>query len=308
MADGRLDEARAAFEKAEALNPLDFFVRVGRRTVAMLQHRWADAEAVNQELAKVPSPIQQFISLNGAAQLSSVRGRSEEALAGWDAAVRLPGIAPQNRTVARNRQAAMLLRLGKPTAALAQLQPGLADARNRDAEFEMLQLLAVAQAALGQTADSEKSLALLESRAAILPGDREKRRLHWARGQIALNRGDTTTAGAELNAALRMLPVHGPVLGPPSSHADLLFAAAWATVKAGQDADAATMLERLQKSHDRVFGMESYARSFYVLAQIYERRGNAVRAREQYSRFLDLWRDGDMERGWVADAQKKTAR
>ena len=57
--------------------------------------------------------------------------------------------------------------------------------------------------------------------------------------------------------------------------------------------------------HDRVFGMVPTRAAFYVLAQIYERRGDAARRAKQYLRFLDLWRDGDMERGWVADAQKK---
>ncbi len=57
-----------------------------------------------------------------------------------------------------------------------------------------------------------------------------------------------------------------------------------------------------------MFDPDAYARSHFVLAQIYERRKDDAKARAQYSRFLDLWRDGDMERGWVAEAQKKIAR
>ena len=70
-----------------------------------------------------------------------------------------------------------------------------------------------------------------------------------------------------------MLPVHGPPLGPPSSHGDLWFAAAAAAIKAGRDADAAPLLERLQAGHERMFAMEAYGRSFFLLGQIYERRG-----------------------------------
>lgn len=33
-----------------------------------------------------------------------------------------------------------------------------------------------------------------------------------------------------------------------------------------------------------------------------------TRGPAQYARFVDLWRDGDLERGWVADAQTKLAR
>ena len=43
-----------------------------------------------------------------------------------------------------------------------------------------------------------------------------------------------------------------------------------------------------------------------AVVAIHERAGDAVKARDQYSRFLALWRDGDQERGWVADAAKKT--
>ena len=53
--------------------------------------------------------------------------------------------------------------------------------------------------------------------------------------------------------------------------------------------------------------MEAWARSFYLLGQIHERRGEIARAREQYARFLELWRDGDMERGWVTAAQKRVS-
>ena len=115
-------------------------------------------------------------------------------------------------------------------------------------------------------------------------------------------------AVAELTTAQKMLPVHGPTAGPPSSHADLWLAAARANIEAGRDADAVQLLERLQSGHERVHGMEAYARSFFLLAQIHERRGDAARAREQFARFLDLWRDGDLERGWVAEAEKKVSR
>ena len=54
--------------------------------------------------------------------------------------------------------------------------------------------------------------------------------------------------------------------------------------------------------------MDAYVRSFFLLGQIYERRGDAAKAREQYVRFLDLWRDGDLERGWIGETEKKVAR
>ena len=308
IAGGRLDEARSAFEKSEALDPLDFGARMGRRTVALLEERWTEAERVIQEVERSPNPFQRFVGLNAAGHMAGALGRGQAMIDFWDRASRLDGLGAQQRAFARNRQAMALLRHGKPALALAQAELALVDARGRDAEFETLQLLAVAQAALGRTADSGKTLALLESRATILPGDRETRRVHWARGEIALTHGDVGTAVTELNKAQAMLPLHGHPIGPPSPHADLWFAAALANIKAGRDAEAAPLLERIQSGYERQFSMETYARSFFLLGQIRERRGDGPRAREQYTRFLELWRDGDLERGWVAEAQKKTGR
>ena len=103
-----------------------------------------------------------------------------------------------------------------------------------------------------------------------------------------------------------MLPPSGPVIGPNITAPSLLYSAAWANIKAGRDADAVPMLERLQTSHEFPVDTDAHARSFFLLAQIYERRNDLTRARDQYARFLDLWRDGDLERAWVAEAQKKT--
>jgi tetratricopeptide (TPR) repeat protein/TolB-like protein len=309
IADGHLDEARAGFEKSEALDPLDFSARSSKGMVAMLQERWSDVEAVSVELARSPSPFQRFLSLMSDAQVAAARGRGQALLTILDRAARIERLPPQQRAVSRNRQALALLRQGKPALALVQAELALVDARGRrDAEFETLRLLAVAQAATGRRVDADNTLATLESRAKILPSDKEARRVRWAKGQIALLQGDTNLAMTELMVAQKMLPPHGPPTGPPPSHTDLLFDAASAGIKAGRDADAAPLLERLQSGHERVFDMEPYARSFFLLGQLYERRGDAARARAQYARFLDLWRDGDLERGWVAEAEKKVGR
>ena len=307
IAGGQLDEARAAFEKSEALDPLDVQARLGRRWVALLQERWADARAIDEELARSPDPFSQFQSFLGQVFAAVAHGRRQAALELLERSARVPRLPRQQRAATRNRIAEALLRDGNAAAALAQTELALGDARGRDAEFRTLHLTAVAQAALGRTAEAAKSVELLEQRAKVLPSERELRRVHWTRGQIALQRGDTGTALAELTKAAAMLPVHGPPTGPPSSHGDIWYDSALANIRAGRDAEAAQLLERLQSGHERVFAMEAWARSFFLLGQIHERRGETARAREQYRRFLDLWRDGDMERGWVAEAQKKVS-
>jgi tetratricopeptide (TPR) repeat protein len=308
MAGGQLDKALAQFEKSEALEPLDFVPKIGRRNVLTLQHRWTDLDTLSDDFRKSPSPFQKFLGFGISAWMNGARGRGQAVLDAWENVARISAISAQNRAFARNRQAAHVMRSGNLTAAITQAQLALPDATGRDQEFETLQILAVANAAAGRKPESEKWLAQLATKAAVLPSDRETRRVHWARGQIAINRNDPAGAANEFKLAVSMLPPYGPVFGPPSSVAALLYDAGSAYIKAGRDADAAALLERLQKSHDAVFDTDAYARSHFLLAQIYERRKDAAKARDQYARFLDLWRDGDLERGWVADAQKKVGR
>ena len=308
VTERRLDEARAAFEKASVLNPRSFGPRLGRTTVATMQHRWDEAAAVIKELASASNPFEHVLSEFVGAATNLVRGRSREALTRLERVIRHPASAPEDRAYGRLGQVTLLLRQRNGAAALAQAQQAQDDARNTGAELHALALLAMAQAASGRQLDADRSLARLESRAKVLPGPHGERMVHWTRGEIARARGDRTTAAAELIKAQSALPVAGPVNGPPSMHPTLWFAAATASVDDGRDDDAVKLFERLQSGHERVFDLEAYTRSFYLLGGIYERRGDSARAREQYARFVDLWRDGDMERGWVAEAQKKMTR
>jgi tetratricopeptide (TPR) repeat protein/TolB-like protein/predicted Ser/Thr protein kinase len=306
-ADGQLDAARAAYDKSVALDPLSFPARLGQRSIAHLQDRWQDVDAINEEFLKSPNAFQQYLGLIGSAQLAALRGQGRAALGLLERAARVPGNSAAQRANAHNGLGRLLIRRGNAPAALSQAQQALVDSRGLDQEFESLRIMAVAQAGSGRLADSQKTLALLETRAQIVPSERDARRVRWTRGLAALMAGDTATAATDLAGAAEMLPAYGHVIGPPTDHADLWFDASWAHVKAGRDNEAAKWLERLQKGFERLDSPDAYARSFFMLGQIYERRGDSTHAREQYARFLDLWRDGDAEREWVAEAQRKVA-
>ncbi len=306
-ADGQLDESRRAFERSEALDPSNFGAVTGRRSVALLQERWADAETINATLATSALPFRRFSSLTFSARLSLVHGQGSAALNYLERAARVDGLPSTQRAFARSRQAQLLLSLGKPALALAQAEMAAADGRNRDSEFEALQLLAIAQAALGRDADAAATVAQLEGRARMLPSEKEMRRVYWARGEMALRRGDAAAAVVELGKAVASLPARGGAFPPPSSHSELLLAAATANIKTGRDGDAVLLLERLQSGQERILRIDSYVRSFFLLAQIYDRRGDSARARANYQRFLGFWRGGELEPGWVAEAEQKTA-
>jgi serine/threonine protein kinase/Tfp pilus assembly protein PilF len=50
-----------------------------------------------------------------------------------------------------------------------------------------------------------------------------------------------------------------------------------------------------------------YAKAFYMLGKIAEKQGDIIKARENYRKFLDLWKDADAGLPEVADAKKRLA-
>jgi tetratricopeptide (TPR) repeat protein len=50
-----------------------------------------------------------------------------------------------------------------------------------------------------------------------------------------------------------------------------------------------------------------FAKNFYRLGMICEKQGDKVKAKENYRKFLDLWKDADPGRPEVEDAKKKLA-
>ncbi len=304
-AEKNFDEARAAFARAVALNPLNYNAEFGGALVAGLQGRWSDLDSSAEKLSRASAAFPRFLAYNIQGWREATRGRGQMALAFQERAAAIPGLSPEQRAGVRNRMVRQLLRQGKTEAALAVTTLALADARNRDQEFETLRLLAIEQAALGRPAESAQHLEALETLAKRLPSDRELLRVRWARGAIALQRGDAAAAATELVAAAAALPLNGPPIGPPPLHGDLWYDAASACLAAGRNADAVRLLERLQAGHERVFAAEAWVRSYFLLGRAYERLGDAARARQQYARFVELWGEGDLQRDWVAEARKK---
>ena len=59
--------------------------------------------------------------------------------------------------------------------------------------------------------------------------------------------------------------------------------------------------------YERARSPIEYVRSFYFLGRIYEQQGDAAKSREAYRRFVGYWKDGDLDRDRIAEAQKKIA-
>jgi tetratricopeptide (TPR) repeat protein len=77
-------------------------------------------------------------------------------------------------------------------------------------------------------------------------------------------------------------------------------------MKAGDLTKAREQYERITAlTSGRLSYGDVYARSFYHLGQIDEKLGDKAKARENYAKFLDLWKNADPGLPEPADAKKR---
>ena len=118
-------------------------------------------------------------------------------------------------------------------------------------------------------------------------------------GMIELKRNDFSKAVDYFEKALSTLPAqrdlneaHGFFMGPLAS----------AYYSAGESDKAQEMYEKIQSlTSGRLSWGDIYAESFYNLGKIYQEKDWKGKAIEQYTAFIELWKDCDPELRWMVD-------
>jgi tetratricopeptide (TPR) repeat protein len=138
----------------------------------------------------------------------------------------------------------------------------------------------------------------------------------WLTGVVGLEENDLPGAIANLEKAVSMFPVphmHSPMAMSTFlfvhsflDYADYLNPLARAYFESGD-------LEKARKQYEALIGLSAgrmysgdiYAKSFYMLGQIYDRSGKKKEARANYRKFLELWKNADLGLPEVEDAKKR---
>ena len=199
------------------------------------------------------------------------------------------------------------LEAGRPDLAVKAFQGRLADpavVAGPVSGLTALTGLGLSYVAMGEVAMARKTLDHLK---AFHEGVfvRQKKRMSLAlSGALATKLRDGRAAIADLEGAASLLPYQtsgderGATLG--------LLAQAYQS--AGDLAKARETFEKITAlTTGRIAWGATYARSYYNLGLIAERQGDKARARENFTKFLDLWKDADTGLPEVADARKRLA-
>jgi tetratricopeptide (TPR) repeat protein len=134
---------------------------------------------------------------------------------------------------------------------------------------------------------------------------------HHLVGNIELKRENFPKAIEYFKEAMSLLPSQ---FAPPSQwrigddHGLFIDSLALTYYKSGD-------LERAREEYEKITRLTTgrflygdiYAKSFYMLGKIYEKKEMIREAREHYEKFLDIWKDADPGLAEVEDARKRLA-
>ena len=181
----------------------------------------------------------------------------------------------------------------------------LADAKGTTEERPALVYQAWALAAAGRRSDADAALAALVTPTDPAAAARDGRQADIARSLVAFA-GDATAAIKPLQDAIAGLPAGAQGFAGRSWHLPLWSALGQALLATGRPQDARPWFEKVAAStYIRAGQPIEYVRSFYFLGRIYEQQGDTAKSREAYRRFVGYWKDGDLDRERIAEAQKK---
>ncbi len=306
MKFGKLEEARAEYDKAKAIDP-DPTELSDEWALAVLQQRWSDAETIAARGAQSNDPFAKYAGVTGRALNQLYKGHSVAALETLTQATRTPG--PWGETF----DSLIQLMVARTDLALGQPAPALTAAQHARRTIGQNLLLPIAWSRfymtlalnrLGRVDEAKVPMQELSKRAEVALGPRLKRMSQELAGALALDRHDAAGAVTALTAAEALLPPRGN-WGPPPPQPELWFSLGSAYLAAGNDAEAEKRFLRLTSSVPRAMYPIEFVRSLFLLGQIAERRGDTAKAHEYYQQFLTYWSDGDIDRDHVADARKK---
>jgi serine/threonine protein kinase len=124
-------------------------------------------------------------------------------------------------------------------------------------------------------------------------------------GMIELKRNNPGKAIEYSDKAVSLMPFQHT---SNQEHALLLDCLTQAYYKSGALDKARQEYEKITSlSAGRTAWGDIYAKSFYMLGKIAEQQGDKARARENYQKFLDLWKNADPGLPEVEDARKRLA-
>ena len=296
ISQNRLDLAARELEIAATLAPDDYGNRDLQGDLHLLRGDLSGAEAAYRASLKDPIPFARYTGYVSLLNLLLLEGRFKEInriYVPLAEEFKRAGLAYPEQAC-RSGLAYSALQSGWPEAAIAECEKVYAiDSGRFDFGYKKgaLQLKGFAYLAMSRIAEADKTAG--ELKALIESGlNRKEIRLYDnLMGAIELARNNRPKALEYLERAVNSLPY-----GPFGKDAWFIDTLAEAYFRAGDLTRARQQYETIAALTTGRLGStggDIYARSFYHLGQVDEKLGDKAKARENYQKFLDLWKNAD---------------
>jgi tetratricopeptide (TPR) repeat protein/predicted Ser/Thr protein kinase len=305
---GRNEDAIRELSQAKLLGSDNPQTDNGHVTAQTLREEWGAAADISKTLYASSDEPRRASGATWQLLLSLYHGRSAEGLT-WAERVSSATKTKGPQSAAGHRLAAtVLLARGQAALAAKESASALADAKGFPAEFNLLITHAWALSAAGRQKDADAAIATMVATVDPLSSARDQRNIALARGLVALARGDAAAAIKPLQDAQGALSARGAFPGGPSQHVLIWSSLGRALFESGRVAEALPWFQKVAGSgYEHVREPIDFVRSFYFLGRIYEQQGDMTKARDAYRRFVGYWKDGDLDRDRIAEAQRKIA-
>jgi tetratricopeptide (TPR) repeat protein/TolB-like protein/predicted Ser/Thr protein kinase len=308
ISQNRLDLADRELQAAEILGPDDWENGELRGDLLLLRGDLAGAEAEYRSLLEVKVPNACNAGYLGLECGLLYEGRYKEIIeimAPLAEPARRAGAAGDERR-SRDAMAYSSWRSGRPEVAISECDKDYGiDVGRYDFSHKRWTLHLKGFACLSSNRIAEAERTARELKALIDRGLNKKaiRLYDHLMGAIELARNNIPKALEYLERAVQSLPY-----GPFEKDAWMLDTLAEAYFQAGDMTRAREQYEKIGMLTTWPFDYgDLYARSFYHLGQIDEKLGDKAKARENYQKFLDLWKNADPGLPELADAKKRLA-
>jgi serine/threonine protein kinase/predicted Zn-dependent protease len=306
---GELDQAMAEIDKAFLLDPDDFLILRSKGDISLYKGDLAKAEGEYQKLLEMNEPVAHAWGLSRLGSIQLLQGEYEKAKNAYKQGVGLAEMVGQNvwKSLFANGVAYAYLSSGDFEEALKYCQIAWESGEKGEYQESQRQALYLkTRVHIGMKSMESAQKTADELKQIIEKGLFKKaiRLHHHLMGLMELERKRYPQAIQYFESALAL-----ESYGPLSKNALILDSLALAYCQAGSLDKAIETYNRIAVlTTGRLNSKDVYARSFYMLGQIYEQKGDKARAVENYQKFLDLWKNADAGLPEPEDARRRLAK
>jgi len=310
--EGKLDLALIEVDKALALNSNYFNYFMLKGDVFHFKGDLNRAEEEYRRLLEMEAKISHAMSFGKLATLYVLQGKFEEAKRNCRQVIEIGEKIKEKGWSASfiAYLGYLYLKSGNPAEALKKFEEGenlAAEVNNSMWQRVNLYFKGLAYLAM-DSIDNAQDVAQ-ELKEIIQKGQNRKliREYDHLAGMIELEKENFPQAIEYFREALSLLPSqYHNISGIGNEHAFYHDSLALAYHKIGELDKAKEEYERITRlTTGRLYYGDVYAKSFYMLGKIYEKKGWEGKAIEQYEKFLDLWKDADPGIAEVDEARQR---